>query len=172
MQRGKIFISVKDSGTGIPETEIPKIFSDFCTLKFNAHLNPNGVGLGLSICKKICNNLQGDISVESKIGFGTTFTFNISADLFPVREKHGEATSSGVQSGTGRGLEESISEISAVVNKMQLVFKQFNTGEESKRNIEMASTIGPTSHNSKGNISNSRILVVDDQIFNIEFLRC
>jgi len=96
LQSGKLFISVKDSGTGIPETEIPKIFSDFCTLKFNAHLNPNGVGLGLSICKKICNNLQGDISLESKIGLGTTFTFNVSADLFPVREKQSEAISSGV----------------------------------------------------------------------------
>jgi hypothetical protein len=55
---------------------------------------------------------------------------------------------------------------------MQLVFKQFNTGEESRRDIEMVATLGPTSRSSKGNINNSRILVVDDQIFNIEFLRC
>ncbi len=57
------------------------MFNDFCTLKFNANLNPNGVGLGLSICKKICNNLNGDITLVSKIGVGTKFTFNVSADL-------------------------------------------------------------------------------------------
>lgn len=50
------------------ETDINKLFKDFCTLKSNAHLNPNGVGLGLSICKKICLNLDGDINVSSKVG--------------------------------------------------------------------------------------------------------
>jgi signal transduction histidine kinase len=45
-----------------------KLFKDFTTLKSNAHLNPNGVGLGLSICKKITSQLNGDIWVESKLG--------------------------------------------------------------------------------------------------------
>jgi len=41
--------------------DLNKIFKDFATLKSNAHLNPNGVGLGLSICKKIVTLQQGDI---------------------------------------------------------------------------------------------------------------
>lgn len=53
------------------ESELQKLFKDFCTLKSNAHLNPNGVGLGLSICKKICTNLDGDIVVTSKLGKGS-----------------------------------------------------------------------------------------------------
>ena len=72
------------------------MFTDFCTLKFNANLNPNGVGLGLSICKKICNNLNGDITLVSKIGVGTKFTFNVSADLVTVKERQVEAKSSGL----------------------------------------------------------------------------
>jgi len=58
---GRLYISVKDSGCGINKADQYKIFRDFCTLKSNAHLNPNGVGLGLSICKKITNLLGGDI---------------------------------------------------------------------------------------------------------------
>lgn len=58
-----------------------KLFKDFCTLKSNAHLNPNGVGLGLSICKKICSNLDGDISCKSKVGSGSAFTFYVACDI-------------------------------------------------------------------------------------------
>lgn len=143
------------------------MFTDFCTLKFNANLNPNGVGLGLSICKKICNILNGDITLVSKIGVGTKFTFNVSADLVTVKERQVEAKSSGLKSNSG--LIESMSELSPVANKMQLMFKQFNSIDESK-SIEMV--FGPSKHTSKEFFSNSRILVVDDQIFNIEFMRC
>jgi two-component system sensor histidine kinase/response regulator len=89
LERSKLFISVKDSGTGIPEKEVSRLFTDYSTLKFNAHLNPNGVGLGLSICKKICKLLGGDIAVESKVGHGSTFTFNVTADLFPGSRTEG-----------------------------------------------------------------------------------
>lgn len=78
--RARLYISVKDSGCGMKAEDLRKLFNDFTTLKSNAHLNPNGVGLGLSICKKICNLLNGDISVESKIGFGSTFTYYVICD--------------------------------------------------------------------------------------------
>lgn len=58
-----------------------KLFKDFCSLKSNAHLNPNGVGLGLSICKKICKNLDGDIFCNSQLGTGSKFTFYVSCDV-------------------------------------------------------------------------------------------
>lgn len=50
-------------------------------MKSNAHLNPNGVGLGLSICKKICQKLTGDIIVNSEPGHGTKFTFYVASEL-------------------------------------------------------------------------------------------
>lgn len=77
---GRLYVSVKDTGTGIPKEEIPKLFRDFCTLQSNAHLNPNGTGLGLSICKKICSELKGDIHVQSTPEEGSTFTFNVAID--------------------------------------------------------------------------------------------
>jgi len=65
------------------EEDSKKLFRDFMTLKSNAHLNPNGVGLGLSICKKIVKQLNGDIEVKSVLGEGTALTFYVSADLSP-----------------------------------------------------------------------------------------
>lgn len=75
-----LYVQVKDSGVGIPEEEIPKLFKDFATLQSNQHLNPNGVGLGLSICKKITNLLNGDITVESTLNKGSTFTFHVAVE--------------------------------------------------------------------------------------------
>ena len=77
---GRLYVSISDTGCGINEIDCKKLFRDFCTLKSNAHLNPNGVGLGLSICRKICNKLEGDITVESKLNRGSVFTFYIQAD--------------------------------------------------------------------------------------------
>ena len=62
-----IKISIKDQGTGIPEEYLNKIFDPFFTSK------QNGNGLGLTICYSIIKKHNGYITVESKIGHGTTF---------------------------------------------------------------------------------------------------
>ena len=41
-------------------------------------MNPAGMGLGLSICKKVCQSLNGDLQVKSKPGLGSIFTFSIA----------------------------------------------------------------------------------------------
>jgi signal transduction histidine kinase len=80
---GKLFISVSDTGVGIPKAEISKLLRDFVTLQCNAHLNPNGVGLGLSTSKKITNLLHGDITVESTEA-GSCFTFHVAFNSSPI----------------------------------------------------------------------------------------
>ena len=80
---GKLFISVSDTGVGIPNAEISKLFRDFVTLQCNAHLNPNGVGLWLSTSKKIMNLLHGDITVESTEA-GSCFTFHVAFNSSPI----------------------------------------------------------------------------------------
>ncbi|GAL86379.1 hypothetical protein MYP_3608 [Sporocytophaga myxococcoides] len=71
----EINITVKDEGIGIPESDIPFLFTRF----FRAHNagNIQGTGLGLNIVKRYVELLEGNISVESRLGIGTTFKVNI-----------------------------------------------------------------------------------------------
>jgi CheY-like chemotaxis protein len=65
---GHAVIRISDTGEGIPPEILPSIFDPFFTTK------PIGVGtgLGLSICRNIILKINGDLRVESRVGFGTT----------------------------------------------------------------------------------------------------
>ena len=67
-RNAKIILSVKDSGTGIPESVYPNIFEPFVTTK-----GVNGTGLGLSIVYGIVQQHNGKIDVKSSSGNGTEF---------------------------------------------------------------------------------------------------
>lgn len=69
-------VTFADTGTGIPKDVIAKIWTPLFTTK------AKGMGLGLPICKRIVESHGGSISVESKIGKGTTFTVT-----FPIKPK-------------------------------------------------------------------------------------
>jgi signal transduction histidine kinase len=75
----RISITIADTGCGIPSENLQRIFEPFFTTKGEGQ----GTGLGLSITYSLVRNLRGDISVESKVGVGTSFTVDL-----PVR--HGE----------------------------------------------------------------------------------
>jgi two-component system NtrC family sensor kinase len=66
---GKILISVKDNGTGIPQNIVNKIFQPFFTTKPTGQ----GTGLGLSLAYDIIKAHGGEIKVETKEGEGTEF---------------------------------------------------------------------------------------------------
>lgn len=73
IREDQLVISVADSGVGMSEAVISHIFEPFYTTK--AH--DKGTGLGLSICREIVNRYDGNISVESAINKGSTFTIVI-----------------------------------------------------------------------------------------------
>jgi len=66
-ERGYVVIAIEDTGTGIMEDDLSKIFNPFFTRK------PDGIGLGLPISQRIIHQHGGIIDVESKLGIGTTF---------------------------------------------------------------------------------------------------
>lgn len=68
-----VYIEIADTGTGIPKDNIDKIFIPFYSSKEYG----KGTGLGLSIAKKVIKEHEGDISVKSYIGKGTTFLIRL-----------------------------------------------------------------------------------------------
>jgi len=71
---GKVRITVSDTGTGIPSEELPRIFERFYCVDKARSKQPGGAGLGLSIVKHIVEKMSGTVSVESRLGRGSTFT--------------------------------------------------------------------------------------------------
>ena len=62
---GHIQIKVKDNGIGIKRKDIQNLFLPYGNQKKISKLNPSGMGLGLSISKRVCESLNGEISVKS-----------------------------------------------------------------------------------------------------------
>lgn len=74
-------ISVADTGVGIPAEDLPKIFGKFQQAKNRSRGDKSGTGLGLTIAQELVHLHGGEISVDSKEGRGTTFTFTLPMNL-------------------------------------------------------------------------------------------
>ena len=85
---GMVAISVKDSGIGIPEDQLKKVFEKFYQVEGSLHRSVSGTGLGLAITKGLVEAHQGKIWVESEVGKGSTFTFTLPVSKGEKREPH------------------------------------------------------------------------------------
>ena len=72
-------IDISDTGIGIPSGHLQKIFEPFLQLRTEANLRSSGSGLGLSICRSLCDLLGLQLQVQSAPGKGSTFSV-----LFPA----------------------------------------------------------------------------------------
>jgi PAS domain S-box-containing protein len=82
-------LKIKDTGIGIPEKFLKIIFEEFRQVSEGHNRSYEGTGLGLSITKKFVDTLKGEISVESELESGTTFTvkFPVEPDVFSPKIK-------------------------------------------------------------------------------------
>jgi len=77
---GNVGITVVDTGAGIPPRQLPHIFDKFFQADNQASAATKGTGLGLAIAREIVEAHGGHISVESKVGEGTTFVVTLPAE--------------------------------------------------------------------------------------------
>jgi two-component system, sensor histidine kinase len=75
-----IKFTISDTGAGIAKSELENIFDEFSQIE-SSNRNFQGTGLGLPIVKKLLENANSTIKVESELGIGTTFSFNLLFDV-------------------------------------------------------------------------------------------
>jgi signal transduction histidine kinase/GGDEF domain-containing protein len=84
--KNAVGISVHDTGIGIPEDQLEKIFEKFHQVESPLHHSGTGTGLGLAITKGLVEAHHGQIWVESELGKGSTFTFTLPLSRGEKRE--------------------------------------------------------------------------------------
>jgi signal transduction histidine kinase/CheY-like chemotaxis protein/HPt (histidine-containing phosphotransfer) domain-containing protein len=78
-------VSVKDTGIGIKEEDLSKLFQSFSQVDSKRNRNIEGTGLGLAISKQLLSLMDGKISVESEYGVGSTFSFSLPQKVIDAK---------------------------------------------------------------------------------------
>jgi signal transduction histidine kinase len=79
--RNDVFFAVSDTGIGIDEKDRDRIFDEFSQIDSPTQRLVKGTGLGLALCRRLADVLKGQITLESSIGRGSTFTLAIPANV-------------------------------------------------------------------------------------------
>ena len=75
---GMVRVRVTDTGRGIPAEQLPRIFEPFVQVdRHRTHESQQGVGLGLSISRDLARGMGGELTAESRLGEGSTFTLTL-----------------------------------------------------------------------------------------------
>jgi signal transduction histidine kinase len=108
----EVWVKVKDTGTGIPEDELPNIFAPFRQVDGSASRRYGGLGIGLALAKHIVELHKGRLWVDSKCGTGSTFTVALPVETEQVflEEAPGEGRT---EHEVDRPLEEAVKECQA-----------------------------------------------------------
>ncbi len=85
-----IEFKITDTGIGISESDLPKIFNAFVQAEGDPIRKGGGTGLGLAIAKQLVELMGGKISVKSHLGVGTEFTFSIKMESAHTAKKKEE----------------------------------------------------------------------------------
>ena len=76
-----ITLAVSDTGIGMTDEQMNKLFEEFSQADASTTRNYGGTGLGLSLSRRLCRMMGGDITVQSEAGVGSTFTIRLPAEV-------------------------------------------------------------------------------------------
>ncbi len=79
--RQELLFTVEDTGIGIPEDSISRLFDKFTQADGSTTRKYGGTGLGLSVCKQLVEKQGGSIGLNSRLGFGATFWFTLPFEI-------------------------------------------------------------------------------------------
>jgi signal transduction histidine kinase/DNA-binding response OmpR family regulator len=82
--RQRVRVAVRDSGIGIPEDRRDRLFKTFSQVDASTTRRYGGTGLGLAICKRLAECMGGGVAIDSRVGHGSTFSFDFVADSDPA----------------------------------------------------------------------------------------
>jgi signal transduction histidine kinase len=87
-ESASVVFEIADTGIGIPQHELPYIFDEFRQVDGSMSRHYGGMGLGLSLVKKLTTLLRGEVRVESQVGQGSVFTVTLPIRLHPELSSH------------------------------------------------------------------------------------
>jgi PAS domain S-box-containing protein len=132
----KVYFEVKDSGIGIAPEHQEKIFEDFDQVKPSFSTKYGGTGLGLSITRKLLNLMGGKISLDSQVGKGSKFFFELEFEIVeeernsPLKIKNHTPSFNGLHLLMAEDNEVNALVLGKIIKKWGFTFDRVHNGKE------------------------------------------
>ncbi|WP_445505728.1 ATP-binding protein [Niallia sp. 03091] len=138
-EHGKINVSVKDRGLGIPAEEISKLFTKFYRVDNTDRRKIGGTGLGLAIVQEIMNAHDGDVTVTSQLGQGSTFTLSFPCVAVHLKDFNNDVDSNKIIAYKIMVIEDDYSLAELMIHELRdygFQVQYFKNGQEALQAIE------------------------------------